>query len=558
MIAAGEVVTRPASALKELLENAIDAKADKIEIHIKQNGLEEIKVIDNGIGMDKEDIHLAFFRHATSKIKNEYDLAHINSLGFRGEAIPAIASVSKMTIASKHEDDIAYEVTYEGGKLTQEKKSSQNNGTSVTVSELFYNVPARLKYIKSPQLELSYMLEVADEMMLANPKIAFLVTHDEKTVRQSYGDNHYENLFQSVYGPEVAKNLITYESQLDDIKIKSYLIKPVITRSKKNDIVVLVNHRTIKNYLLINSVIDGYHTHLMVSRYPIALIDIEMDTSLIDVNVHPQKREVKFSNEYVIANLIKEHIRKAFMTKPLSIPDVLNKADKYVKVSGFEYLMENLEEKQDKNAIPTLTIQEPKIEYNKKLEDMDYIGSYAGTYLLYQNEKGLYLIDQHAAAERIRYEAIYKRLGEVKTVKKQLITPISYQFKPSESSIITQNQSLIESYGLTFELFGDYTFLLRTIPIWLEEKDLDYMVYGLIEQLRDYNHIDLSKLRDQLAKDVSCKGAIKANKSLSTDEINHLFSGLQACENPYYCPHGRPVVIQFTQYEIEKLFKRIV
>ncbi|MBM7453784.1 DNA mismatch repair protein MutL [Acholeplasma morum] len=555
MIAAGEVVTRPASALKELLENAIDAKSSQIEIHLKGNGLDEIKVIDNGVGMDKEDIHLAFLRHATSKIKNEYDLSHIKSLGFRGEAIPAIASVSKMTIASKTIDSLPYEVTYEGGKLSSEHPSPINIGTAVTVSELFYNVPARLKYIKSPQLELSYMLEVCDEMMLSNPNIAFLVTHDGKTLRQSYGDSNYEHLFSSVYGTEVAQNLISYESKQEDIKITSYLIKPVITRSKKNDIVILVNNRTIKNYLLINSVIEGYHTHLMVSRYPIALIRIELDTSLVDVNVHPQKREIKFSNEYLIANLIRDNIRNAFSSKPLTIPDVLKSEEKYVKVSGFEYLMETVNE-------PTLPLFEESYEPSKpqtqKLEEMDYIGSYAGTYLLFQNTNGLYLIDQHAAAERIRYEKIYKRLGDLKIDKKQLLTPISYQFKPSEATILGQNLSLIESYGLTFEMFGDYIFLLRTLPSWLEEKDLDYMVYGLIEQLRDYQKIDLSKLRDQLAKDISCKGAIKANKALSLDEVNHLFLGLQDCENPYYCPHGRPVVIKFTQYEIEKLFKRIV
>lgn len=545
MIAAGEVVTRPAAALKEVLENAVDAKSTKIEVHLKENGLKEIKVVDNGVGMDQTDIHLAFLRHATSKIKNEYDLSHIKSLGFRGEAIPAIASVSKMSIASKTQELPAYEVVYEGGKLVREGQIAINQGTTVTINELFYNVPARLKYIKSPQTELAYMIEVCDEMMLSNANIAFLVTHDNKIIRQSYGDRNYIHLFQSVYGPEVAKNLIAFEAIKDDIEIKTYLVKPVITRAKKNDIVVLVNGRIIKNFLLVNSVVEGYHTHLMVSRFPIALIDIKLDSSLIDVNVHPQKREIKFSNEYVIASLIRETIRKAFDTKPQSIPDVLNKETTYIKVSGFELLFDTL-------------IEEEQRPLNKKLPDMDYIGSYAGTYLLFQNHDGLFLMDQHAAAERIRYERIYLKLGEITQMKKQLLSPIQIQLKPIEAQTVKDNLSLIASYGLEFELFGDYTFILRTLPTWLDDKDVDYMVYGLIGQLQDYQKIDLSRLRDQLAKDISCKGAIKANKALSMIEISHLFKDLQACDNPYYCPHGRPVVISFSQYEIEKMFKRIV
>ena len=555
MIAAGEVVTRPASALKEVLENAIDAQSTKIEVHLKDNGLQEIKVVDNGIGMEKADIHLAFLRHATSKIKNEYDLAHIKSLGFRGEAIPAIASVSKMKIASKTTDSDPYEVIYEGGKLTKEGFAPLNIGTIVTINDLFYNVPARLKYIKSPQAELAHMLEVCDEMMLSNPNIAFLVTHDDKIVRQSHGDSNYQHLFNAVYGNDVATNLVDYHQNKDDIKISAYLIKPVVTRSKKNDIVILVNGRTIKNYLLINSVIEGYHTHLMVGRYPIALIDIKLDASLIDVNVHPQKREIKFSNEYVIAGLIRETIRKAFDSKPQSIPDVLKKEDKYMKVSGFELLFSEIEEAP---SYPVPDNQTPLDKPKRKLPDMDYIGAYAGTYLLFQNQDGLFLIDQHASAERIRYERIYIRLGDVSQTTQPLLTPIQMQFKPSEAETIKTNLPLIKSYGLILEPFGDYTYLLREKPAWIEDKDIDYMVYGFIDQLQDYQQIDVALLRDQLAKDISCKGAIKANKALSMDEINYLFKDLQACDNPYYCPHGRPVIISFSLYEIEKMFKRIV
>lgn len=555
MIAAGEVVTRPASALKELLENAIDAQATSIDIQLRNHGLDEIKVIDNGIGMDSTDIHMAFLRHATSKIKNEYDLSHIKSLGFRGEAIPAIASVSKMSISSKMADSSPYEVCYEGGKLSFEGKTAMNDGTIVSVKELFYNVPARLKYIKSPQTELAYMIEVVDEMMLSHPKIAFRVSHDEKILRQTFGDNDYQNIFQAIYGKDVASELIMHQTDMDDIKISVVLVKPTTTRAKKNDIIVLVNKRTIKNYLLINSVIEGYHTHLMVGRYPIALIDIELDYSLIDVNVHPQKREIKFSNEFKIASRIRETIQKAFKHKPQTIPDVL-KQESYKKVSGFELLFETIEQNQD--IKDTFIIEEKPNLNSNKLPDLSYIGAYAGTYLLCQNELGLYLIDQHAAAERIRYEAIYKRIGEAKQISKPLITPFKYQLKPQEAQKVTEYISLLNTYGLEIESFGDYTFLIRALPVWLEEKDLDFYLFGIIEQLTNHAHIDLSKLRDQVAKDVACKGAIKANKPLSIEEVHHLIKGLQNCDNPYYCPHGRPVIIKFSQYEVEKLFKRIV
>lgn len=557
MIAAGEVVTRPASALKELIENAIDAKSTKIEIHLKNYGLDEIKVLDNGIGMDKQDLHLAFLRHATSKIKNEYDLAHIVSLGFRGEAIPAIASVSKMTLSSKTPQSDPYYVTYEGGKFHSEGFVALNQGTEVKVSELFYNVPARLKYIKSPQTELAYMLEVIDEMMLSNPKIAFVVTHDGKLVRSTSGSNDYLEIFANLYGNEVAKALKTHQIEQNDIKIKAYLVSPQITRARKNDVVIAVNGRTIQNYVLVNSVVEGYHTHLMVGRYPIAYIDIKLDVSLVDVNVHPQKKEIKFSNEYVVANLIRNCVSDAFRVKQETIPDVLKSEPQTVKYTGFELFESGLDPKLEEPTKPTFEFTPLHNQPNQKLPAMSYVGVYAGTYLLFQNEIGLYLVDQHAAAERIRYERIYERLGAIKPERKQLITPISYVFRPTEKDIIDQNQSLIQSYGLSFEPFQE-GYLLRELPTWLEEKDIDYMVYGLIEQLRTYQSIDLKKLRDQLAKDVACKGAIKANKALSMIEIDHLMTELNQCDNPYFCPHGRPIVISFTLYEIEKLFKRIV
>ncbi|MFA7375924.1 MAG: DNA mismatch repair endonuclease MutL [Acholeplasmataceae bacterium] len=582
MIAAGEVVSRPASALKELVENAIDAEATSIEIHIKDYGLGEIKVIDNGVGMDKDDIHLAFFRHATSKIKNEYDLAHIKSLGFRGEAIPSIASVSKLTIKSKTNDGSGYQVTYHGGKLYSDGSSALNEGTEVIVNDLFYNVPARLKYIKSPQTELAYIQEVVDEAMLSNPEVRFILTHEDKVLKQSFGDKSYPNLFAQIHGKEIGRTLEKATINENDIRIDAFLASPTYNKAKKNDITILVNGRTIKNYLLINAVVEGYHTYIMVNRYPIAVIRITIDPSLIDVNVHPQKREIKLSNEYVLASMIRKLIYQTLTKKPRIIEDVLKPMDSatenYKQLSGFEDASLTIKEEQLPKLGPTDYVEyksngnqeiindinnfeEQKVEFNevkRGIPDFDYVGTYAGTYLLFQNKEGLFLVDQHAAAERIRYEIYYKKLGEPSQTRKQLLVPHLYDFRANEKNMIDSNQTLFQKLGLLFEPFGQNSYHLREIPIWLDEKDLDYMIYGMIEELDRYQTIDLSRLRDQLAKDISCKGAIKANKALNSDEIYHLMSELRNCENPYFCPHGRPIIISFSLYEIEKKFKRIV
>lgn len=581
MIAAGEVVSRPASALKELIENAIDAKASSIEIHIKDHGLGEIKVIDDGIGMDQEDIHLAFLRHATSKIKNEYDLSHIKSLGFRGEAIPSIASVSKLSIRSKVRGGTGYQVTYHGGKLVEEGASALNEGTEVIVKDLFYNVPARLKYIKSPQTEFAYIQEVVDEAMLSNPEVKFVLTHDDKVYKQSYGDKSYQNLFAQIHGKEVGRTLETASLDENDIKISAYLASPTYNKAKKNDITVLVNGRTIKNYLLINAVVEGYHTYIMVNRYPIAVISITIDPSLVDVNVHPQKREIKLSNEFVLASMIRKLVYNTLTKKPKVIEDVLKTPSKvteiYTQLNGFETVFNQIiDEKntvvEEREILQTFSNESytsneeskpvnfiiEENEVKRGIPQFDYIGSYAGTYLLFQNKDGLYLVDQHAAAERIRYEIYYDKLGMATQMRKQLLVPHLYDFRPSEKAILDEYQTLFLQQGLHFESFGQNSYQLREVPIWLDDKDIDYMVYGMIHELDTYQTIDLKRLRDQLAKDISCKGAIKANKSLNIDEVNHLMSELRKCQNPYFCPHGRPIIISFSLYEIEKKFKRIV
>lgn len=545
MIAAGEVVTRPASALKELLENAIDANATKIDINLTGSGLKEIRVIDNGSGMSAEDVKLAFFRHATSKIKTEYDLNHILSLGFRGEAIPAIASVSKMTIKSKRVDTTGYEVSYEGGRFQEEKASALNTGTEVVVEDLFYNVPARLKHIRSPQTELSYLKEVVDEMMISHPNIAFKLTHENRILRQSFGTGSDQDIIQIVYGSDAAKDLLTSKLSKDDINITLSLVNPHITKPRKNDIHVILNGRIIKNFVLMNSVIEGYHTHLMTQRYPISVVRIDIDPSLIDVNIHPQKREVKISNEYLLASLIRSHIRNMLSEKPKTKS---YETTSYEQLSSFDYVIEEL-----KLNYEALKPQElPKL-----LPYFEYIGQFSGTYLLFQNDEGLYMIDQHAAAERIRYEVYYEKLGK-KHALKPLLFPMLLEFKPTEEAVIERHLKDFESIGLVLEKAGPTGYFLKEMPIWLEDEDVVGLIEEAVISLEHYGELKLSDLRDNLSKSIACKGAIKANKPLNKDEVNHLIDELRQTNNPYFCPHGRPVVVFHSHYEIEKMFKRIV
>lgn len=549
MIAAGEVVSRPASALKEIIENAIDAQATKIDIDILESGLKEMKVTDNGTGMDVSDLKRSFERHATSKIKTEYDLAHIFTLGFRGEAIPAIASVSKMTIKSKKDQLDGHLVTYEGGRFVEAKPAALNKGTMVIISDLFYNVPARLKYVKSPQTELANIMEVCDSFILSNPKIAFKVTHDGKTLRQSFGNETYDELFKIVFGGQASNNLLKTSINKDQMEVTAYLGNPDYTKSRKNDIIINLNGRTIKNYLLTNAVVEGYHTRLMTNRYPVAVIDIRMDISLVDVNVHPQKREVKIQNEFQLASIIRNLIRDSFSKSTKNVSAEPNTS--YTQISGFDFLINELE----------LEYKENKEEiYEKpaeKLPEMDYIGQFRGTYLLFQNELGLYLIDQHAAAERIRYEIYFEKLGTKSPIKDFLI-PELFELRPTEETLIKENTEELNKIGINFEPAGHEGLFLKSIPIWLEDEDIHDFVQSILSSLEQYKKLDLKDLRDNLSKSIACKGAIKANKALNKHEIHHLIESLRNTKNPYYCPHGRPVLVYFSNSHIEQLFKRIV
>ncbi len=541
MIAAGEVVDRPSSVIKELIENAIDAHAKTIDVVIKGIGLSEITVSDDGMGMDQEDATLAFERHATSKVKHESDLSHIGTLGFRGEALAAISAVSKVHMVTKTKDMTeGLSLTMHAGHLVEKETCAANTGTVITVKELFYNTPARFKYIKSEYAEKYAINDMFDRLALANPSIAMRLTIDDKRVKETVGNHDYEQLIATLYGSKVTKNMMTFDKEVQKIHISGYLMNPHIVRSRKKDISIFINGRYVKNYKITQAIIDGYHSFLMVGKYPIAMIHLHMDPSLIDVNVHPQKLEVRLMNESLLAFHIENFVRETLTGKPQAIRETLGDINRIPE----SYTPQSLFVEEE-----TLTDEDSE----RKLPYLVYVGTYAGTYLLFQNDSGLYIMDQHAAAERVRYEHYYEALAHPVFAIKERFIPATLDLTTDDIHVIEQYEHEFLTLGFKFQdhkLIGS--------PTWLREHELDIAIEAMVDMLRETQHIDLKKLRDALAKDVSCKGAIKANHALSRQEIDHLVKTLSSCKNPYACPHGRPTIIKLSEKDIEKMFKRIV
>jgi DNA mismatch repair protein MutL len=551
MIAAGEVVDRPASVLKELIENSIDAGSTQISIEVLEMGMKSIIVTDNGSGMDFLDAHLAFDRHATSKIKDESDLSHIDTLGFRGEALAAIASVSKVTLKTRQEGKEGIYVTYHGGHFIGDGSATLNRGTIVTVNDLFYNTPARFKYIKSEVSERFAMIDIFDRLALANPNIRMSLTIDQKIVKNTFGNNDFYSLIDSIYGPKMTLGLTVFTEVVQKIKITGYLLSPSIARSRRKDISIFVNKRYIRNYQLIQAVIDGYHSFMMIGKYPIALIHLEMDSSLLDVNVHPQKYEVKFVNESILSYHIENFVKNALQKKTHPIPEnikVIHK-DEIETYTPQTMLFEDSHH-EDFNGL----FKERSLDVSNKIPDMDYIGVFSGTYLLFQNEEGLYLMDQHAAAERIRYEHYFISLAKPNPAVENLLITKELSLTNEDKEVIQNHLNEFISFGFSFNKDLE----LIALPVWLLDSEIELAVEQMIGMLTDKNKIDLAILRDTLAKDISCKGAIKANKALSLIEIQALLKKLITCDNPYTCPHGRPTIIKLTHHDVERMFKRVL
>lgn len=575
LIAAGEVVENMASVVKELVENSIDAESKNIKIDLLESGLNEIKVTDDGTGMSIEDMKMSIRRHATSKIKTSNDLFHIGTLGFRGEAIPSIASVSHFEIISSLGEN-GYRVFYLKGDLKEEGSSIPRKGTSISVRYLFYNTPARLKHLKATNTELSFIIDYVNKMALSHPEISFVLTNNNKTLFHSTGSNDYLRVLSNIYSLDIVKNMVMFENKNQYFNISGYLTKPMFNRSSRNHITIVVNNRVIKNNRIINAVTEGFRTYLPIGKYPIALLMINLDPLLIDVNIHPQKLEVKFTEERMLLSLITRTINEKLQTLSL-IPKIKEEEkveDNYkyeklnlkveagekpslVKEDFTKYINDMVDNKIKQDILDSYKSEEEILEI-KKLPELEYIGQLLGTYLIFQNEDGMYIMDQHAAAERVRYELYYKRMASPKIETYQLLIPITLNLSNTEVFQLKDKLSIFSPLGIVFEINEVQSIDITEVPTWFIEGYEGIYTEEIVRYVLDGKDITIGQVKDSLAKSLSCKHSIKANKFINKTEIKKLLLDLDNCTNPFTCPHGRPTLISFSVTDIEKMFKRIM
>lgn len=604
-IAAGEVVERPSSVVKELLENSIDAESTNIKIIIEEFGIKEIRIIDNGKGISNEDIETAFMRHATSKISTDYDLFHIKTLGFRGEALASIASVSNVEIKSCAGEEQGKYLKIVAGKIEKNEFYAPIKGTDISVKNLFYNTPARLKYLKNPHTEQANIINVINKLALAHTNISFEVIVDGKIVLKTYGDCDTHKVISKIYNMAVAKSLLSFSGSNDDYKITGYVSSPEETRANKNYINIFINGRYIKNYSIQNAIISSYGTFLMKNRYPVVIIYITMDPILLDVNVHPTKQEVRLSKEKELVELINTTIKKRLSTNtyiPDGINNVLRKKEKekieqmtyndYIdnsfEIRETSFLEKNNENysysfdgykksiKENENFLNFIK-KEENFSYNyeegdnfnedcdiyeeivikKNLPNLTVLAQIFKTYILAQTGDELYLIDQHAAQERYNYEKIQASITNKNFYSKQLLIPLFFNFSSSDMLTLKNILAELNAIGIIIEEFGDNKYIIREYPSWIEKNE-EIIITDIIEKLMQNKKIKFVDLLDDMIAMASCKASIKANQVLTHDEMIKVVDDLYTCENPFTCPHGRPIISKMTKKDLEKMFKRIV
>jgi DNA mismatch repair protein MutL len=582
-IAAGEVVERPASVIKELVENAVDAGSTRIEITAEEGGLHYIRVLDNGCGMPLDECSTAFQRHATSKIVSGEDLFQIRSLGFRGEALPSIAAVAKVDcVTAANKTGLARKLTIHGGQIIEVAECNGQQGTDMQVRELFYNTPARLKYMKTIQTELSHISDYVYRMALAYPHISFQLWHNGQQLLHTLGNGDLLQTIAAVYGTSAARQMVAFKAESVDYQISGYISKPEWNRSNRNGITSVVNGRFIKNYALTNALIDAYHTLLPLHRYPLAVLHLNMDPKLVDVNVHPAKLEVRFSKEQELTRLISDTIRAQLLQADL-VPQVIRaqvnrEEPSQPQLPLFEQTRQPQVQPQSKAPTPVYHQKtSPPITESRRQEVREQlqppaerapapqlpmmfpIGQIHGTYIVAQNERGMYLIDQHAAHERLNYELFYDKMASPEALSQELLIPITLTLTPSDAQIVSNKCSLLEAVGVYLEAFGGNSFIVRAYPAWFPAGEEHTLIDEMIEYLlTEKQTVDIGKLREKAAIMTACKASIKANRSLAIHEMESLIERLRQCRVPFTCPHGRPIVISFSTYDLEKMFKRVM
>lgn len=575
-IAAGEVVERVSSVVKELVENSIDANSKTIVVDLENSGTKLIRVLDDGMGMDPEDAITAFSRHATSKLLKEDDLFFINTLGFRGEALPSIASVSKVDLRTCMKDGVGTHVVIHGGKLVTQELSDSRVGTKIEIADLFYNTPARLKYLKSDTTELANVTSYIEKLALSHPNISFTLTNNEKRIVFTSGSDDLLKTIHEIYGYSVSSNMIEIKSSNYDYDLYGYICKPSILKSNRNHITTIVNGRCVRNSDVNKAINDGYFTFKPDIKYPVVVLLINTDPTLIDVNIHPTKQDIKFSKLDSLSELLTESIGSA-LRKTLLVPKVEVKAPETVyneismplvyeeeeeytgskeqeqmdfKKSEFEVAREEVEENNK------IDIEENELV--KKLE-LYPVGVVMGTYIIAQNEESMFMIDQHAAQERINYEKVLRALRSDKVFTTSLLIPITIELISSEFMKIKEHMDILEELGFKLEEFGLNTYIIKEHPTWLREgleTESTRRIFEII--IEDKVLFDRVKFQDHIAATMACKMSVKGNEAITLEQAEKLLEDLVLCDNPYNCPHGRPTIISFTRYELEKMFKRVM
>ena len=566
-IAAGEVVEKCSSIVKELVENSIDAHAKSIIINLEEGGKKLIEVIDDGDGMNEEDAILAFQRHATSKIYKDDDLFFIDTLGFRGEALPSIASVSKTDLRTS-DGGVGTHIIIEGGKLLENTPSDSRKGTSVKITNLFYNTPARLKYLKSDQSELASCVSFVERLALSHPEIAFNLNHGGSLVVKTSGSNDLLKTIHEIYGLQVSSRMLEVRATSDDFDLYGYVCKPEILKSNRNHMIVIVNDRIVRNMDINRAINDAYYTYKPDIKYPIVVLKITTDPTLVDVNIHPTKQDIKLSKMDVLYDLIVTTIKKA-LYQALLVPDAIERipVSNPVKTEVVENIVKEREEEYNKDMTQTTfdfvrgeeDTQEEETVVNPEMKKLKLypVGGAHGTYIIAEDETGIYLIDQHAAQERVNYERNMRALKAKEVHTTELLFPITIELSGSEFLTVKKEVPHLQELGFDIEEFGMNTFVIKAHPTWLREGYEEESIRRIIDLIvGGISHIDPVKFNESIAITLACKMSIKANMHISHEAQEELLNELCACDNPYNCPHGRPTIIKFSIYDLERMFKR--
>ena len=575
-IAAGEVVEKCASVVKELVENAIDANATNIKVNLLSGGLSEISVIDNGTGMDKEDAILSFSPHATSKIYKDDDLFFIETLGFRGEALASIASVAEVDLKTCS-DNIGTHIHIKGGVMDVVEASQARIGTEFKITNLFYNTPARLKYLKSEVTELNNCVSFIERLAMSKPHITFTLTNNGKVIVKTSGSNNLLKTIHEIYGLNVSSNMLEIKASSDDFEITGFVSKPSILKKNRNHFNTFVNGRIVRNNDINRSINDAYNTYKHEGFYPIVVINIVTDPTLVDVNIHPTKQDIKMSKIENLCDLLYKTIKDA-LYKNLLIPDAIVHAeyndvkDNFIEPSIYKHEGINITNdnpkmvQENREIVQTEMNFESKNEDNKIIKNAEFkelklypVGQVHNTYIIAENEDGAYILDQHAVHERINYERIKKEMQNAEVAFTDMLVPLSVELSTSDFNTFMERKSVLEDLGFKIEEFGINTILIKTHPTWLktnyEGDNINFIVDLVISNSRSFNK---DRFLDSLAKMAACKMSVKAGDHLSMDVMEHLLTELVKCDNPYNCCHGRPSIMKFSNYELEKMFKRVM